>query len=207
MNKLTKREFVIISTFVIIMLFIIVGKYYYNESKEIVFEHEMEETKEIDEDIKKTDITISKKEKLIIVDVCGEVRRPGIVKIKEGDRVVDAVTLAGGLLNTADRKQVNMARILIDGEQIYVPKIGENLTSINISGSVAKASIKSDKININTASKAELESLDGIGESLAKRIIEYRQNNGIFQDIRDIKKVSGIGDKKFSAIKEHICLN
>ncbi len=137
----------------------------------------------------------------IMVDICGEVLNPGVIKLKAGDRVVDAVDLAGGLLETADRKQINLARVLTDGEQIYIPKVGEEVNFAVATGN------ESGKININTASEEELKSINGIGDALAKRIIEYREEHGPFKDIQEITNVSGIGEKKFDNMKEQICVN
>lgn len=140
----------------------------------------------------------------IVVDICGEVINPGVIKLKEGDRVVDAVNAAGGLLENADRKKINMARLLQDGEQIIIPQIGESLEAEEVMMNVSSTS--GAKININRASQAELEALNGIGEVLSQRIIQYRESSGPFRNIEDIMKVSGIGTKKFDSIKDQISI-
>ncbi|WZL71554.1 helix-hairpin-helix domain-containing protein [Clostridiaceae bacterium 35-E11] len=210
MWKFTKRELIIICIFISIIGIVIGTNYYQNYFKQIVIEDENEALEEIDHDIeevKEDSIEKEIEEKWIYIDICGEIKKPGVIKVLEGARVIDAVELAGGLLETADRRQVNMARILLDGEQIYIPKIGDNMNSTDSANNLSTTRSTSSKININTASKEELETLNGIGQSLAERIIQYREANGNFKDIKDIMKVSGIGEKKFEGIREHISIN
>ncbi|TCO79033.1 helix-hairpin-helix domain-containing protein [Marinisporobacter balticus] len=209
MQKFTKREVMIIGTFIMVVVLFLFTKYYMNGSKEFVLEQDNEKTSEIEtvQETHTNDEQEIKEEKWIIVDVCGEIKNPGIVKVKEGDRVADGVKLVGGLLDTADRRQINMARILLDGEQIYIPKIGENITGVQQQGTQERATNTNNKVNINTASKDELESLNGIGNVLAERIIEYRAQYGRFENINAITNVPGLGEKKFQGIKEHIVTN
>jgi competence protein ComEA len=137
----------------------------------------------------------------IQVYVTGEVANPGVYVLNEDARVHEAVDMAGGLLSEAQDKNLNMAAKLRDGETLYVPSADETGPSAAPSISAAVNS----RVNINTASAAELEQkLDGIGPALAQRIVEYRGSQGFFKKVEDLKKVSGIGDKKFEAIKEHI---
>ncbi|MDI6860883.1 MAG: helix-hairpin-helix domain-containing protein [Caldisericia bacterium] len=148
---------------------------------------------------------VETKEK-IYVQISGEIKYPGVYEMENGDRVFQLVEKAGGLTENADLNSINLSKKLIDGEKIIIfskKSINENETSISQSGTVSSQS-KSNLININTASKEELESLPGIGPTLAQKIIDYRETNGYFQTIEDIKKVSGIGDKKFEAIKNLI---
>ncbi|QZY57072.1 helix-hairpin-helix domain-containing protein [Crassaminicella profunda] len=203
MFKLTKREIAILGIFILTIIVFVADKLYINESKEIVVEHDNKKIEEMEKIQEKKDL---EEEKFVIVDICGEVKRSGIVKLKEGARLIDGVKIAGGLLETADRKQINMAKVLIDGEQIVIPKIGEN--PINNSNVASNNMIThSNRVNINTGSKSELESLNGIGKVLAERIIQYRETNGGFTSIQDIMKVSGLGDKKYEMIKEQIRVN
>ncbi|MDR1615991.1 MAG: ComEA family DNA-binding protein, partial [Syntrophomonadaceae bacterium] len=137
----------------------------------------------------------------IQVYVTGEVVNPGVYVLDEDARVHDAVNMAGGLLPAAQSGNLNMAARLRDGETLYVPSVDE--TGPASAPSVATADNR--RVNINTASAAELEQkLDGIGAALAQRIVEYRDSQGFFRKAEDLKKVSGIGDKKFEAIKEQI---
>ena len=137
----------------------------------------------------------------IMVHISGEVYKPGLVELGLGSRVVDAVELAGGLKKDADMDRINLAKKLLDEEKIYIPKIGEENAPVEIS--LELESGDSQKININTATKEQLMTLPGIGEVLAGRIVDYRENTS-FNNIEDIKNVSGIGDKKFEGIQDLI---
>lgn len=149
---------------------------------------------------------------LIYVHVAGEVSNPGMYELKHDARVSDAIDAAGGLTENADQLSINLARQVTDGEQIVVQAYIEaepgNSESTDASDSGLPSSsnteVLSSKVNINTASASELTTLDGIGESTAAKIIAYRQANGSFASIEEIKKVSGIGDKKYEAIKDRI---
>ncbi len=202
MPKLTKREYLILGI-ALIAVFII---FYLNSEDQNVSnfifsseEQDMKANLDVNEDM--VDSAEKDEGKFIVVDICGEVKNPGVIQLSVGSRVVDAVDLAGGLLETADRRQVNLARILNDGEQVYIPKVGEETNLSSTSGS------QPGKININTASEEELKSLNGVGDALAKRIVEYREKNGFFKDIHEITNVSGIGEKKFENMKEQICVH
>lgn len=143
---------------------------------------------------------------LVQVYVKGEVKKPGVYKLKVTDRVIDAVNKAGGALENGDISNLDLARFLEDGETIAVPAKGQ--TAYTPEETAASAAAESgEKININTASKELLATLDGIGEGLASRIIEYREQHGPFGDINDIMNVSGIGKKRLEAIKDRICIN
>ena len=147
--------------------------------------------------------------KIIQVYVTGAVKNPGVYRLQEGDRVHQAVEMAEALPE-AELKYLEMARPLIDGETIPVPakgEIPELPVAINAGGSYTNAiSPQSlDMVNINTASAQEMaDKLDGIGPALGQRIVDYRTSNGPFKDIEEIKNVSGIGDKRFEAIKNKI---
>lgn len=149
---------------------------------------------------------------LIYVHVAGEVSNPGMYELKHDAWVSDAIDAAGGLTENADQLSINLARQVTDGEQIVVQAYIEaepgNSESTDASDSGLPSSLNtevlSSKVNINTASASELTTLDGIGESTAAKIIAYRQANGSFASIEEIKKVSGIGDKKYEAIKDRI---
>lgn len=142
----------------------------------------------------------SKLSEQTVIYISGAVNKPGVYKVSSQLRVVDAINTAGGLAAGADVAKVNLAQQVKDGMHIYVPVAGDKSPS---GQSSAQAS---DKININTADKAALEKLPGVGPSLAERIIEYRKNNGGFKEVADIKKVSGIGDSKFNQLKEKITI-
>lgn len=131
----------------------------------------------------------------IFVDIDGAVNKPGVYELMQGDRVIDAIEAAGGLAEDAYTKNLNKARVLVDGEKIYILTLGE----------LKNDSEDSSLININTASINELTSLPGIGEVYAKRIIDYR-NVKPFGSIEEIKNIEGIGDKTFEKIKELITI-
>lgn len=138
----------------------------------------------------------------IIVHVAGAVKNPGVYKLKKGFRIYNAIDKAGGALEVADLDILNLAKILKDGEKVFVPKKRTITTSNTLS--LKKDASDSYHIDINTADEKTLKLLPGVGSVLAKRIIEYRENHGPFSDISDLKKVSGIGEKKFIKIKEYL---
>lgn len=145
----------------------------------------------------------------IRVYVSGAVLRPGVYALPWDSRVEDAVVAAGGGADDADLSRVNLALRLRDEQQIYVPGQAEALTPAlptapPPTSSTDTSGISGRKININTASAAELEALPGIGPVLAQRIIDHRQANGPFGRLEDIKKVKGIGDKTFEHLKDLI---
>lgn len=157
----------------------------------------------------------------IFIDIKGEVENPGVYEMQLGDRVIDAVQMAGGFTDEATTDNVNLSKKLKDESVIIIPsylKDYENVTikndyEIDINDDIVqseknesdeKIESSSNLININTASVVELMSLDGIGESKAKAIIEYRDINGDFDNILDIKNVSGIGESIYEKIKDYI---
>lgn len=148
--------------------------------------------KKISEKSEIIDKTEEKKE--LIVDVAGEVKKPGIYKLREGARVFEAIERAEGVTNEADSSKINMARKLKDGEQIILPNRSQ------------KSREQTLRININQASAKELESIRGIGPSKAKDIVEHRKKYGPFIEISDIKKVNGIKDSFFEKIKDSIAV-
>ncbi len=135
-------------------------------------------------------------EESIFVDIDGEVMNPGVYQLESGDRVNDAIIVAGGLTDNACTKNLNKARKLSDGEKIYISSEDENVISSNSSG----------LININTASANELMSLPGIGQVYAQRIIDYRSSK-LFSSIEEITNVDGIGEKTFNKMKDLITIN
>ena len=151
----------------------------------------------------------------IAIHIIGEVKKEGIVYLEKGSRIVDAIKEAGGATKEADLSQINLAYELQDGQKIYIPnkneKISEYITrssgnNVIIEGnnSSVQTEGKENKVNINTANQNELDSLHGIGPSLAKRIIEYREENGNFKSIEELQNVKGIGDAKYSDIKDNV---
>jgi competence protein ComEA len=143
----------------------------------------------------------------VMIDVGGEVIKPGVYELKDGERINDALAVAGGLSANADRdwveKNLNKAEKLVDGQKIYIPKVGEEIKTSQVLGS---SETKSKIVRINTATAEELDTLSGIGPAIAGRIIDYRSQNGGFKDIEELKLVPGIGDKLFEKIKDEIGL-
>ena len=148
----------------------------------------------------------------LVLHITGEINNPGIVKVKSGSRIADVIDAAGGLTQNADTNKINLAYVVSDGQKLYIPsifdetekqliseEIGENVLEVNTDKT-------KNKININTATQTELEELKGIGPSTALKIIKYRKENGNFKNIEEIKNVPGIGDAKFEAIKDIICI-
>lgn len=148
----------------------------------------------------------------IYVYICGAVELPGVYCLKEGSRLYEAVELAGGMTSDADKNCLNMARQIVDGEQIVILTQEEAVLQkeAGVYKYPAEQSMqeitaqKSNLVNINTATVAELTTVSGIGESRALAIIAYREKNGNFGSIEDIKKVDGIKDGLFSKIKDKI---
>jgi len=142
----------------------------------------------------------------IKVYVSGAVLHPGVYSVAQDSRLEQALAAAGGPSADADLVQINLAQRICDEQQIYVPAKGEKATPILPTlparmGSLEAPSTSNRLININTAGVSELDSLPGIGPALAQRIVDYRQANGPFRTIEDIKKVKGIGDNIFAQIK------
>jgi len=142
-------------------------------------------------------------EQPIIVHITGAVPRPGVYALPQGARAQDAISAAGGFLAEAEKTQINLARLIEDGEKLDVPYIEGASPVIPTPGEEIIAST-SELIDINIASQAELESLPGIGPTTAQKIIEYREQNGPFLAIEDIINVSGIGPGTYERIKDLI---
>ena len=142
------------------------------------------------------------KNEKVVVYISGEVVNPQVIEMKDGDRLIDAVEKCGGMTENADKNAVNLALLLKDEDHYVIPKIGENL-QLNTSSN-NKSSQNNNLVNINTADKTTLISLPSIGEKTAEKIIQYRETNGNFKSIDDIKNINGIGEKKFEQIKDLI---
>ncbi|NMS89902.1 DUF655 domain-containing protein [Clostridioides difficile] len=169
------------------------------------------------------DIDKSVQNKKITIYISGAVNRPGIVTIETDKRLYDAVELLGGTTSEADLNGVNLSIKLEDEQHYIIPKIGEtvSVSSNNDSNKSnqndeLKSESKSkdnkntyneEKTNINVATIEELDSLPGIGEATANKILQYREENGQFNSIEDIKNVNGIGDKKYENVKDLICVD
>lgn len=203
---LKQRKIIII---IAILVIILLGwKYYDSKNYEEVNSQEILAT-----NTKKENKNSNEEEDMMAVHITGEVKKSGVVKIKEGSRIEDIIEAAGGLTENADITNVNLAFVVEDGMKIRIPSINEEKTDEDyITEDSGKGVIMTDEntstsssvININTASESELEQLPGIGPSISSRIIEYRNKNGKFKSIEDIKNVTGVGDSKFEKIKDLI---
>lgn len=145
----------------------------------------------------------------IKVYVTGEVNSPGVIELEEGGRIEDAIEGCGGITAQANLKDINLAYEVQDGEKIYIPNLSENIDTEEentTESSTSTSSNSKDKININKATVSELTSIPGVGESTAQKIIDYRDENGKFKVIEDIKNVSGIGNSKYEKIKDYISI-
>lgn len=178
-----------------------------NLNEMLVEENREEVNQEIDE--------VKEKEEVgnIVVHITGAVKNKGILRLPEGSRISDAIEAAGGETKEADLDSINLAYTLEDGQKIYIPSqedkenneqkqyiTTESGDTTNIKEN-SKIEGENEKVNINTANQSELETLPGIGPSLASRIIEYREQNGKFNSIEELKNVKGIGDAKFEDLK------
>ncbi len=142
---------------------------------------------------------------VLVVHVAGAVQRPGIVSLESGDRVVDAVEAAGGARPEADLNQLNLAALVVDGQQIRVPVEGEVLAAPLVSPPIgAPGSTAAGPTNVNQATASELEELPGIGPSLAAAIVSWREEHGRFSAIDDLTEVPGIGPAKVAQLADHV---
>lgn len=210
LENLTKKQKIILS---IIAILVAIGIIYFINNKSQTNNIELDEnilvsnqnTKQMSQDT----------EKIVIVHITGSVKNPGIVKLKEGSRIEDAIEAAGGLTENADISNVNLAYVLDDGTKIKIPNLDdedigdEDVVSKDSGEGIIQEDEKTTNtniVNINKATENELSTLPGIGNSLATRIVEYRKQNGNFKTIEDIKNVSGIGESKFANIKDFISI-
>ena len=187
--------YILIGIVVVIASIKLIDIYYQNNNEKIAIQNVLtteDEPEKIENEI-------------IKVYVTGEVKNQGVIELEQGSRIVDAIEKAGGQTEEANLKNVNLAYELEDGQKIYIPnKSEENTNEITDDGVTEIDSKENDTININKANEKELQELNGIGESLASSIIKYREDNGKFKNIEDLKNVPGIGESKFSNIKEKI---
>lgn len=203
LDSLTKKQKIIFLIILILMLCIIfyyiysslyINDYSFNENALLVNNYDETNAPSIE--------NINNNIDTIVVYICGAVKESKVITLPENSRTCDAIDAVGGLLEDADLTNINLAYVLEDGEKIYIPHKGEEILDTSTSYTTNKSA--SNKININKASQTELETIPGIGPSTALKIINYRNENGKFNSIEDIKNVSGIGDSKFNNIKEYI---
>lgn len=173
------------------------------DNNEDAFKKYSKET-EIKEDSEDS-YTENNKEDKIFVYIGGAVEKPNVYKLEEGSRIKDLVEIAGGFSDNAESKDINLAQKLNDEDYIYVYSIGESEIDSNISSEVNSSIRKDGCININKATVEELKSIDGIGEVRASKIIEYREENGPYKNIDELKNIGArIGEKTFETIKDKV---
>ena len=225
-NKKQKIIVVIIGSMIIIAFLY----YIYTKEEDNIIYTEENVTENIAEDLEESEENTKEEINKIIVHVSGAVNKEGIVELEENSRISDAINKAEGLKENADTQNINLAFKLEDGMKIYIPTIGEKIEEneqnqnknmidetskyVTSSSGVIQGELtneqseekQNEKININTATQTELETLPGIGPSTSLKIVNYREENGKFKAIEDIKEVSGIGDAKYENIKDLICV-
>jgi len=161
-------------------------------------------------EVKESLTTENINKKTITIFISGEVKNPGVVTIDSEKRLSDAVDKLGGTTEYADLNKINLATKLTDESHYIIPKIGDSIENYNNeeieSNESGKLENKSNLININKASIEELDTLPGIGEATANKIVNYRDEKGKFNSIEDIKNVNGIGDKKYEELKNLISI-
>lgn len=216
---MTKRNIVLI---MLVFLCVITSFILYGKNKSKVFKDEymknifVEEEAPDDNSVEvnaepikevKGENQLTKGTKMIVVEIKGEVVNPDVYEISEGSIIRDLITKAGGLTNEANIDKINRADKLRDNQLIVIPnknELSNANTNINVSkeGNTAEDGI----ININTASLEELQKINGVGEVKAKSIINYREKNGGFKSIDEMKNIEGIGDKTFEKMKDQITI-
>ncbi|NLY20817.1 MAG: DUF655 domain-containing protein [Tissierellia bacterium] len=193
MNNKCVKNYLTIGFLVIAIIIVIIFRHFANNntneikmeidsSNDMIVENESEPIEESEEDI--------------YIHISGEVKFPGLVKLKNGSRLIDAIDKAGGLSSEVDLDRINLAMVLEDEQKIYIPNKDEEIDEDLVDN-------ESSLININTAGKDRLVLIPGIGDKTAEKIIQYRQEHR-FSSIEDIKNVPGIGDKKFDEMKNYI---
>lgn len=144
------------------------------------------------------------KSDILIVDVQGAVKTPGVYRLKKGAIVQDALKMAGGAISTADLKQLNQAKRITDQMQVYVPVIGEKGSANNSGATGSNGGGDKKVVNINTATVEDFKNVSGIGPKKAEKIIAFREKNGEFKQLHDLTKVSGIGEKSLDSLKDQL---
>ncbi len=137
---------------------------------------------------------------MVVVHVLGAVTKPGLYRLPEGSRIVDAIAAAGGFAADADRGGLNLARVLQDAEQVIVPIAG----AVPAAGAAPPGLSSDGRVNLNTADREALETLPRVGPAMAERILAWREANGGFRTVEDLMQVSGIGEKTFEAMREQV---
>ncbi|MFQ7310320.1 MAG: helix-hairpin-helix domain-containing protein [Sellimonas sp.] len=178
-----------------------------SDQEETPEEEQQKDEAQADTDDKKEAEENTKEENLVVY-VCGEVRKPGVVELPNGSRIYEAIEKAGGMTEKASASYLNQAEILKDGAKVYVPSSEEadalRETKEDGAGSQAGGQKEEGKVNLNEASREELMTLPGVGEAKADSILSYREENGGFDSIEEIMEISGIKEGVFEKMKDKI---
>ena len=158
----------------------------------------IERNEDVFENVRLQSQSEPEEDEMISVYICGAVKEPGVYELPQGSRLLDLVTTAGGFLESVDERAFNLASVLKDGQQITV--FTKEELEADPEAAIYAGPSEGSLVNINTADKERLMTLPGIGESRAMAIIAYREENGGFVDVEDIKNISGIGDKMFERL-------
>ncbi|WP_088066919.1 helix-hairpin-helix domain-containing protein [Gottfriedia luciferensis] len=199
MKKLLQNKLAWLALLIVIL---IVFNFYQTKRKNEVVLANPTETKLVEE--KKETVT-QPNSKDFMVDVKGAIKNPGVFHCKTGDRVFDAIRLAGGFHKEADINKVNLAEKLSDEMVIYVPRVGEEISNISLNPNHTNSN-KDDAIDINHATQEELEKIPGIGPSKAKNILDYIEKNGPFTSVDQLESVNGIGKKSVEHMTPYIII-
>lgn len=227
MRELDKKQKIIVIAILLIIAGAILYYVYGNDEVQIqneILPYEENILEEASEEMGKSEEAETKEleeKQEIIIYITGEVNKEGVYSLPEGTRIADAIEQAEGLTEDAYTEDINLAYVLEDGMKIKIPNKNEihnqvetqvtnedsSYTSTESGISIEQTQKKtSQKVNINTATQEELETLTGIGPSIASKIVQYRKENGNFKTVEDIKNVSGIGESKFESIKDYVCV-
>lgn len=240
MENIKKNKIIYIFICIIIVILCVIILFFLDKKDESSEDYNYLEISEESINSNTTENNNTEVQNNIYIHIMGEIKNPGVVIAKEGDRIKDIIEKAGGTTEKADLKNINLAYKVEDGQKINIPNVDENKnenvlqekddeknksttnntnnknaknvnhitkssgTNVIVDGNNNDAESKSSKVNINTATQTELETLNGIGPSTASKIIKYRNERGKFKKIEDIKNVSGIGEAKFKKIEADI---
>lgn len=208
MKRLAQKKVWIIVGGAVALLTLFVIMYFPNNRQEEVLTAENLLEQPSNQEVVKKETNIQE-ETIKKVDVKGAVNRPGVYVASKDDRVLDVIEKAGSFTAKADRNAVNLAQRVEDQMLIYVPNVGEQpsqATSLMTAGSSSNGVEGEGKININSASEDELQTISGIGPAKAKAIIQYRTEKGSFSNVEELKEISGIGDKTFEKLKDQVTI-
>jgi competence protein ComEA len=200
MPELTKEQlYIILGIIAVVLLGCVVGVYNQNLA-----------SKRSSPESSPSVVLLENKEKIepigYYVHISGAVIREGVYKLKKGDRLIDLIRLSGALSN-ADLDSINLAEVLTDGQKVLIPRKTLKIAADNKISTATVSNKESKIININTADEKAIDSLPGIGPVMAKRIVDYRSENGRFSNIEELKEVPGISEKKFEKLKKYISVN